>query len=404
MIRFLRRGGFGKVWLRRSEAMENYRSLKWIPATQSDRLEKEYEPLLYYRKVAARLRSPHLVTIEHVRASRRSPCWPSRGEDVSIPREHGLNSPHRFVQTAAMPPPPQPRTPGYRFKDGRLMIFQEDEVMLIRGWEEPTAVCKSDEAWEPFSPEFRLVAPYRRAAKPAAKKVANPPSPASGQMEFGLWDADAPVPTPKPSAPKPMPLAEQRRKAFDSFRFSLPKEIAKVLEPFRSHQWPLLILLAHDKRVLDLASSNPVLAYAVANWYADYPRSRLDFGRMPQRDLLKLLKLPDSAAVVKLIRKIPPESVDQRLWPTLIAALRHPDGASSKFLSHVPTINVGVMELILSPQTRGALTPGLLEEVAADPKEKYRGTVARMIGGKRSPKRHLMPLALRSKAVIGLRL
>jgi hypothetical protein len=223
-------------------------------------------------------------------------------------------------------------------------------------------------------------------------------------MEFGLWDADAPVPTPKPSAPKPMPLAEQRRKAFDSFRFSLPKEIAKVLEPFRSHQWPLLILLAHDKRVLDLASSNPVLAYAVANWYADYPRSRLDFGRMPQRDLLKLLKLPDSAAVVKLIRKIPPESVDQRLWPTLIAALRHPDGASSKFLSHVPTINVGVMELILSPQTRGALTPGLLEEVAADPKEKYRGTVARMIGGKRSPKRHLMPLALRSKAVIGLRL
>jgi hypothetical protein len=279
-----------------------------------------------------------------------------------------------------MPSPALPRTPGYRFKDGRLMIFQEEEVMLIRGWDEPSAVCKSDEAWEPFAPEFRLVAPYRRAAKPSAKKTANPPPPASGQMEFGLWNAGAAVPSPKPSPPKPMPLAEQRRKAFDSFRFSLPKEIAKVLEPFRSHQWPLLVLLANDKRVLDLASANPVLAYAVANWYADYPRSRLDFGRMPQRDLLKLLKLPDSAAVVKLIRKIPPESVDQHLWPTLLAALRHPDGASSKLLSHVPTINVGVMELILTPQTRGALTPGLLEEVAADPKEKYRGAVARMIG------------------------
>ena len=41
-----------------------------------------------------------------------------------------------------MPSPDMPRTPGYRFKDGRLMIFQEDEVMLIRGWEEPSAVSK----------------------------------------------------------------------------------------------------------------------------------------------------------------------------------------------------------------------------------------------------------------------
>ena len=260
------------------------------------------------------------------------------------------------------------------------MIFREDEVMLIRGWEEPSAVRKGDDAWEPFTPEFRLIAPYRRAAKQSDRKAAEPATSGGGQMEFGLWGDGAPAPVPKPSAPKPLPLGEQRRKAFDAFRFSLPKEIAKVLEPFRSHQWPLLVLLAHDKRVLDLAAANPVLAYAVANWYADYPRSRLDFGRMPQRDLLKLLRLPDSAAIVKLFRKIPPESVDQRLWPALLAALRQPDGASSKLLSHVPAVNLGVMELILTPQIRGALTPTLLEEVAADPKEKYRGAVASMIG------------------------
>lgn len=34
------------------------------------------------------------------------------------------------------------------------------------------------------------------------------------------------------------------------------------------------------------------------------------------------------------------------------------------------------MELILTPHIRLALTPALLEEVAADPKEKYRGAVA----------------------------
>jgi hypothetical protein len=59
--------------------------------------------------------------------------------------------------------------------------------------------------------------------------------------------------------------------------------------------------------------------------------------------------------------------------------LRQPDGASSKLLAHVPAINLGVMELILTSHIRPGLTSNLLEEVAADPKEKYRGSVAAMI-------------------------
>jgi serine/threonine protein kinase len=66
LIRLIGRGGFGEVWLCRSEAMGDYRALKWIPATESGRLEKEYESLLHYRKAAAALRSPALLSIEHV--------------------------------------------------------------------------------------------------------------------------------------------------------------------------------------------------------------------------------------------------------------------------------------------------------------------------------------------------
>jgi hypothetical protein len=40
----------------------------------------------------------------------------------------------------------------------------------------------------------------------------------------------------------------------------------RVVEGFRSHQWNLIVLLAHDDPVLDLASANPLRAYAVAAW------------------------------------------------------------------------------------------------------------------------------------------
>lgn len=66
LVRFLGRGGFGEVWLCQSEAMGDYRALKFITASNSDQLEKEYQALLHYRKAAAWLRSPHLVPIEHV--------------------------------------------------------------------------------------------------------------------------------------------------------------------------------------------------------------------------------------------------------------------------------------------------------------------------------------------------
>lgn len=65
LVRFLGKGGFGEVWLCRSDSMGDYRALKFISTNHADRLEKEYEALLHYRKAAGLLRSQHLVPIEH---------------------------------------------------------------------------------------------------------------------------------------------------------------------------------------------------------------------------------------------------------------------------------------------------------------------------------------------------
>lgn len=66
LIRLIGQGGFGEVWLCQSQAMGDYRALKFIPAGDADLLEKEHHALGEYRKAAAQLRSPNLMPIEHV--------------------------------------------------------------------------------------------------------------------------------------------------------------------------------------------------------------------------------------------------------------------------------------------------------------------------------------------------
>lgn len=66
LVRFLGRGGFGEVWLCRSGATGSYHALKFISASDSDLIEKEHHSLTLYRAAAGRLRSPHLVPIEHI--------------------------------------------------------------------------------------------------------------------------------------------------------------------------------------------------------------------------------------------------------------------------------------------------------------------------------------------------
>lgn len=66
LIRLIGSGGFGEVWLCRSEAMGDYRAIKFISTHDSDKLDKEYQALIHYRKAVSQLRSPQLVSIEHV--------------------------------------------------------------------------------------------------------------------------------------------------------------------------------------------------------------------------------------------------------------------------------------------------------------------------------------------------
>ena len=70
LIRLIGSGGFGVVWLCQSEALGDFRALKFIPAIDPGRIQKEFDALCRYRTAAGQLRSPSIMPIEHV--NRRS--------------------------------------------------------------------------------------------------------------------------------------------------------------------------------------------------------------------------------------------------------------------------------------------------------------------------------------------
>ena len=91
---------------------------------------------------------------------------------------------------------PADRSPGFRFKEGKLYIFNEDGVMILETWSVLRSLHKSeDRAWEEFTPTFRVVQPYRpRKAKP------------SPQLELNLGMIA--------TKPPELTRAQQRRRAF----------------------------------------------------------------------------------------------------------------------------------------------------------------------------------------------
>ena len=65
LIRPIGAGGFGEVWLCQSDAAGDFRALKFIPATNSGHLEKEFDSVCRYRSAAEQLRSPSLIPIQN---------------------------------------------------------------------------------------------------------------------------------------------------------------------------------------------------------------------------------------------------------------------------------------------------------------------------------------------------
>ena len=277
------------------------------------------------------------------------------------------------VDDGSMPLSAPAAEPGFSFTNGALHLVKDSVEMRITGSPVPRAVIRRGRgsSWQPFIPEFRLVHPYRpeKDRKPGKKAPGN-------QLLFDFFD-EATTRSPN----RNLTPAQRRKRAFDSFRFSLPKPFARVLEPFRTHQWPLLMFLTHDPGALELTEANPALAFILAQKLGSDREliSSLGCSALRQRDLMEVLGLPSLTAAVNLFRKIDPASISGDNWTAMVDVLKKELSESKSRLSHLPSINCGVVEILADPVASRAASANLLGEVARDRSENYRGRVVHMI-------------------------
>lgn len=255
--------------------------------------------------------------------------------------------------------------PTFAFVGGSLHIREGQIARTVTAWPRPRArVRVGARRATAFVPRFRLV----------GRSVSGGSGPVAEQQLAFSFGAPGPIRVRPPAAAAPRTVLQARKRAFDALRASLPEPVAAALERFRTGQWRLLQLLAHDPSMVDLANDAPVLTYLVAQRLRGDVRliRSASFGRRRRPDLLAWLGLPASRAMVRRLGRIEGTVVERVGWRTVVQVLGSDDPRVHRRLAHVTRVNVGVLALLSHPRLLDIVTPGLLEQVASAPEERRR--------------------------------
>lgn len=227
--------------------------------------------------------------------------------------------------------------PQFDFRDGELHVKSTLQEVRIRWHPKPLAEEKDRRGrWKECWPEFRLLTP-------------------NSDLRRGVADGSP---------------DDAKRQEFLKFRFTMPQALARIVEPFASHQWSLLKLINEAPSGRDLAISNPVLAYALANsseFRRTMPKAAaiqsIFHSHHKQRIILEWMGFPGTEAMVRLMKKIVPQAVSPSRLRRLCSAVTA-DQKAAKLLAYHRKINAGMLELVLGRNLADLVTPRLLADIA----------------------------------------
>ena len=241
---------------------------------------------------------------------------------------------------------------GFRFKEGKLFLFDNDSVCLIESWPSLKAMHKiGASGWQEFRPIFPLL------------------SPTGVEPEF---DPDF---LPQES----FHMVYQRRAAFRAFRSFIPEAMAKACEEIPGRQLTMLVLMQASPAAAELAQSNRALVFALS--HPHFFRERFStlqgaaiVAKRRQREIAAWLGFPETDSAVKTLSKLAGASI----FKESLRALRSSMGASNgqKILSHLPRINAGVLGFVADEELCGIVPMPLLMEVAENRDEDMQAQTA----------------------------
>ncbi len=249
---------------------------------------------------------------------------------------------------------------GNTFANGRLFLFRPRSITVIKPW--PPAAWKRTPTleWRGCRPDLTLDTTHLESdLAESEQQIAR----LSEELPFAETVASLEL--------------EHRRAAclrhaltaWGSFCSAIPEEVLEVVRPFRERQFAVLSMLARCPGALELAQSNPVLAWAVStNWIWHRPRvtqpmraaRRLVLQK--RREIAAWLGFPGSEAAVRILAKYPPESARIRDLFYLRKAMNN-EGARRR-LGHLPRLNASVIWILSEAALWPHVSPALLEEIA----------------------------------------
>ena len=256
--------------------------------------------------------------------------------------------------------------PGTAFRNGKLLLFDRSQILVIRQWPQIRAWRKTaNRGWHPWRP--RLPRRLIRFREPCFE-------PLRILQETQEHAKERTMSTEEKSAKIKLLRQQQFSSAAWQFSQPIPQEVRRAVRSFSESQYEMLQAFATVPFAMELYRSNPALAYALIRndrFRNEPPSARLAASRRwilhKQRAIAAWLGFEDSSkACVTILAKVPPQDVRIHRLRWLRQMLADPD--LRKLFAFAPRVDAAVIGLVwdLKELLSTKLAGNLVQRFAAD--------------------------------------